>query len=82
VPDRHALADDARDSFLAVQHRSILHVAVLADLDAINVAAQHRGGPDARARTEVHVADDYRGLMYERRRIYHEGVVENLTMEN
>ncbi len=50
VADDHVAADDRRQPGSAVDHRVVLHGRALADLDPIEVAAQHRAEPDARAR--------------------------------
>ena len=45
-----------------MQHGVVLNVRVVADDDAVDVAAQHRAIPDAGVRAERHVADDDGGL--------------------
>ena len=62
MPHGHVIADDARKIIREMQHGVVLDVRVVADDDAVDVAAQHRAIPHARMRAERHVADDGRGL--------------------
>src|ERR1035437_5413938 len=62
VADGDPVADEAREIIREVQHGVILDVRVVADDDAVDVAAQHRAIPNARMRTKRHVADDDRSF--------------------
>src|ERR1035437_11041870 len=62
VADGDPVADEAREIIREVQHGVILDVRVVADDNAVDVAAQHRAIPNARMRTERHVADDDRSF--------------------
>lgn len=53
---------------VSVQHAAVLDRGRLADGDLAVVAPEHRRWPDARVRTELHCADDYRVRMDEGRR--------------
>ena len=61
VADDHVAADDRRQPGSAVDDRVVLHRGALADLDAIEIAAQHGAEPDARTRPDDDVADERRG---------------------
>jgi hypothetical protein len=61
VADGDPVADEARKLVREMQHGVVLDVRVMADDDAVDVAAQHRAIPHARMRAERHVADDGRG---------------------
>ena len=56
------LPSDARKIIREMQHGVVLDVRVVADDDAVDVAAQHRAIPHARMRAERHVADDGGGF--------------------
>src|ERR1035437_3371195 len=56
MADRDAVADDARDAEITMDDGAVLHVAVVADFDPVAVAANDRGGPDARALADGHVS--------------------------
>jgi len=58
VADGDPVADDARKIVREMQHGVVLDVRMVADDDAVDVAAQHRAIPHARMRAERHVADD------------------------
>ena len=62
VADGDPVADEARKIVREMQHGVVLDVRVVADDDAVDVAAQHRAIPHARMRAERHVADDGGGL--------------------
>ena len=56
------LPSDAREIVREMQHGVVLDVRVVADDDAVDVAAQHRAIPHAGMRAERHVAEDDGGL--------------------
>ena len=62
VADGDPVADDARKIVREVQHGVVLDIRVVADDDAVDVAAQHRAIPHAGMRAERHVANDDGGL--------------------
>ena len=55
-----SVAQRQRAPGIGVQHRAVLHVAVVADQDRFVVAAYRRAGPHAGAGAERHPADDGR----------------------
>ena len=57
MADRDAVADDARDTRVGVNHRQILDVGLFTDRDPVSVAAQDRVIPDARIPADVDVAE-------------------------
>ncbi|EVT82979.1 hypothetical protein Z046_31235 [Pseudomonas aeruginosa VRFPA09] len=57
VADGDALAEGQRIAHVGVHHRAVLDVAVLADMDQLVVAAQHRAKPDAGAGIQANLAD-------------------------
>ncbi|MOA23239.1 hypothetical protein D3C78_1438470 [compost metagenome] len=57
VADGDALADGQRPAHVGVQHAAVLHVAVLADVDQLVVAAQHGAKPHTGAGLQTHLAD-------------------------
>ena len=65
VTDGDPVADEARKIVREMQHGVVLDVRVVADDDAVDVAAQYRAIPHARMRAERHVTDDGGGLGYE-----------------
>ena len=62
VADGDPVAEHAGEIVRQMQHGVVLHVGVVADDDAVDVAAQHRAVPDAGMRAERHVADDDGGF--------------------
>ena len=58
VADRDPVAEDARKVIREMQHGVVLDIRVMADDDAVDVAAQHRAIPHVRMRAERHIADD------------------------
>src|SRR5262249_35380611 len=57
VPDRHSRPHQARKARVGVEHREVLDVRPVADLDALGIAADHRVVPDARIAPEADVAE-------------------------
>src|SRR6185437_13290314 len=55
------VAEHARKLVRQMQHGVVLNVRVMADNDAVDVAAQHRAIPHAGMRAERHVTDDHSG---------------------
>ena len=43
---------------IAMEHRTVLHVAALAHQDRADITAGHCGGPEAGASSEPHIAND------------------------
>ena len=54
-----------------MQNAPVLNVGPCADLDAMDVPADHASGPDGRTRAERHLADHDRGLVDPSGRIDH-----------
>lgn len=69
MADRDELADPHRQVFGQMHDAAVLDIGALANLDEIDVAAQHGGGPDARPRGQPHVADHHRLRSHVGRRI-------------
>lgn len=57
VPDGDAGSDRDRKSGVGVNDRAVLEVAAGPDLDAVAIAAEDRGVPDADVFLQVHLAD-------------------------
>src|SRR5690348_8089908 len=94
VADGDPVADDAGIRIGEMQHGVVLDVRVVADDDAVDIAAQYRAIPDARTRANGHVAEHDGGFgevnsLAEPRRFAQESVelfyrtfhVGNLIME-
>jgi hypothetical protein len=62
VADGDPVAQDARKIVRKMQHGVVLDVRVMADNDAVDVAAQHGAIPHARMRAERHIANDDGGF--------------------
>jgi hypothetical protein len=58
VTDRDPVAENAREVIREMQYGIVLDVRVMADDDAVDVAAQHRAIPHARMCAKRHIADD------------------------
>ena len=50
-------SDAQRKPGIGVNRTVVLHIGIVADIDELVVAAQHRAEPDARVRAESNVAD-------------------------
>ena len=48
-----------RKSHIGMQDAAILHIAALADMDQLIIAAQHRAEPDAGLAVDPHLADQH-----------------------
>jgi len=62
VADGNPIADEARKIVGEVQHGVVLDVRMVADDDAVDVAAQHRAIPHTGMRAEGHVTKDDSGF--------------------
>ncbi|MCY1531301.1 hypothetical protein D9M68_665220 [compost metagenome] len=57
VANGHAFADIQRKPHVGMHHRAVLHVALLADMNQLVVAAQYGVEPNARPRLQLDLAD-------------------------
>ncbi|MNT43221.1 hypothetical protein D3C72_1796800 [compost metagenome] len=57
VTDGHPCAQGQRRAHVGVHHRTVLNIAVLADVDQFVVAAQHRAEPDTGPRLQAYFTD-------------------------
>jgi hypothetical protein len=61
VPDGHPIAHKTGKVVRKMEHRVVLHIAVVADDDAVDVSPEHRPIPDAAVVPECDVPDHHRG---------------------